>query len=222
MRAFRISLYAMLVVFLVSVFVLAQEYEVAVKPGDYWVYTITGYEDYDWIKVEVESVSGTMVVFRSTIHRTDGTELTGSFRVDILGGSTAYDPTFGGLLPGGATPVIIPSNLKAGDKIVTPGMDITVVGEEEGSYGGAKRKILLVMFIIEGVVGETYARYDQEKGVLCEIKPGAWYGNYGITLSETNLWEKESDNTLLLAAGGGGVAVITVILILVVMRRRKG
>jgi len=45
------------------------------------------------------------------------------------------DPTFGGLLLGGQPPVMIPSNLKAGDKMVTPGMNITVVGEE-GSYGG--------------------------------------------------------------------------------------
>lgn len=220
MRAFRTLLLCVALAIAISASALAQEYEVGVKPGDYWVYTITGYADYDWIKIEVESVSGTLAVFRSTIHRTDGTELTGSFRVDILGGSAAYDPTFGGLLPGGQPPVIIPSNLKTGDKIATPGMTITVVGEEEGSYGGARRKVLLVMFTFEGVTGETYARYDKEKGVLCDIKLGAWYGNYAITLSETNLWEKESDNTLLLAAGGGG-AVAAIVAILIILKRRS-
>jgi len=61
----------------------------------------------------------------------------------------------------------------------------------------------------------------REKGVLCENELRAWYGNYGITLSETNLWEKESDNTLLLAAGGGGATAIAIILILIIMREEK-
>ncbi|MBS7611216.1 hypothetical protein KEJ27_03240 [Candidatus Bathyarchaeota archaeon] len=213
------SICGIISVFLISTFVLAQEYEVAVKPGDYWVYMITRYSDYDWIKIEVESVSDTLVTFRSTIHRTDGVELTSRFQVDILGGSDSYDPTFGGLLPGGQPPVIIPLNLKVGDKIVKPGITVTVVGEEEGNYGGARRKVLLVMFTFEGVGEAIYARYDREKGVLCENKLGAWYGNYDITLSETNLWEKESNITLL-AIGGGGAIAATIMLILLIKRRR--
>lgn len=209
-----------IIVVLISMLVLAQEYEIPVKSGDYWVYTITRYSDYDWIKIEVESVSGTLVTFRSTIHRTDGMELTSRFQVDILGGSDSYDPTFGGLLPGGQPPVIVPLNLKVGDKIVKPGITLTVVGEEEGNYGGARRKILFVMFTFEAVGEAIYARYDRETGVLCENKLGAWYGNYDITLSETNLWRKESDITLFLAIGGGGAIAAATILILVMKKRR--
>lgn len=120
------------------------------KPGDYWVYTISGYEEYEWVRIEVESVSGTQVFFRATLHLTDGTERTGTFSVDISGRSNVYDPTLGlgvYILPGGVPPVVIGSNLNIGDAIFETGVDVTVSDTYEREYARAVRQVNYVTFI---------------------------------------------------------------------------
>lgn len=206
---------------------------IGVEKGDWAKYRITaevpqgitgmtGYEQFerlDWVKVEVESVSGTSVTLKMTIHYKDGTE-------DTQTGA-----------PG--TGFIIDTDLGKGDAVTTPIFGSTettmyITGSKQRAYAGASREVNYVDFDFEqmGSNIDLKAYWDKETGILCEMAmsmSGELMGqtvnlSISIKMTETNLWEAG-----LLSGQELWILIVIIIIVVVVvavsavllLRRRK-
>ena len=111
-----------LIAFIVlPVLVRAVDYNVGVKVGDWIKYGqfkvtwsgngtepsyITDEKKVDWLRIDVENISGTTVTLNTTIHYNNGTQIPQGSSVDVTGGAG---------MPG--ISLLIASNLKRGDPV---------------------------------------------------------------------------------------------------------
>lgn len=204
---------------------------IGVKEGDWAKYRIEaevpeemagmeGYEMFeqlDWVKLEVQSVSGTSVTSNMTLHFKNGTEDTET-------------------TPG--TGFIIDTDLGEGDTVTNPlfgsGTPMEIAGSKQQTYAGASREVNYVDFDLEqeGISYECEACWDKATGMLCEMVmsiSGEIMGqtvdmSVSIEMIETNLWAAE-----LLSGQWLWIFIVVVIIVagvvvgsaVLLLRRRK-
>ena len=148
--------------------VLAAEYTVGVKVGDWIEYDVnsswsvpetepSGFR-YDWVKLEVQSLSGTDVTLLATVHYRDGTEETNTISWDVArGGAEPW-------------PWIIPADLKTGDAIAF-GSDMLINDTVTRTYVAASRSVnvLNMSQSFEATTSMWGFYWDQPTGVLLEL-----------------------------------------------------
>jgi len=196
------TLLASFVVLLASTFFVYQvSGAVGVKADDWAKYTIDvtldlpegipagiyeQFENIEWMKVSVETVSGNTVTGKSVVHYENGTE---------------DEEPFGGEVGTSAAFFIIAANLTEGDSVLSPfGYDVlTINGTKSRSYVGASREVNYVdISVSEGVITSDLEVYwDKLTGIICEMSMSMSGESDGESLSmsmnfkmtETNIWE---------------------------------
>lgn len=175
-----------LLVFLVSTTVSAvpvygANVDVGVNVGDWVKYEVIGtvpqIEDYEWVKLEVQDVSGTEITMIATVRYRDGGEEINALSWDV---------------DTGREPWVIPANLNEGDSFPF-GYDTVFVNETLSmTYAGASRTVILLHLIKYDEYTEMTAHWDQATGFLLELSliksspDESWTGGYKAI--ETNLW----------------------------------
>lgn len=203
--------------------------EIGVKEGDWAKYRfeveipeemtgIEGYEQFgqlEWVKIEVETVSGTYVTLKGTAHYTNGTEETET-------------------MPG--TGFILDTDIGEGDEVsfplFGPETPANITGSKQKTYAGASREVKYVEFDMEelGMSMDFEACWDKATGILCEMTMSIGSElieldmSMSIKMIETNLWAGgllSGQEPLILVA----VIVIVVVAVagsaILLMRRRK-
>ena len=171
-----------------------ETYIVGVEVGDWVKYSVsrTGPRrgwgispNTEWIKVEVQNISGTNVTIRES-------ETTGTIRMisgDIAGGSVDR--------------YIIAGNLSAGDEIFFGLWKLFINRTVSKSYGGVSKEANLVEWSVVkldfGYMANCSQEYcwDKETGFLLEMTWTAYYLGYENTskstlsmkIAETSMWE---------------------------------
>jgi hypothetical protein len=150
------------------------QYTVGVKSGDWIKYNFTmsggGQTAQGWIKITIQSVSGTQVTGTYAVG-TAGQQLQQySFTVDV---ATGYGDMSG---------FIIPANLNVGQTIpgeATPVQGVTTRHGRTAIYSTATDPY-------SGGTGQVY--WDQATGVLLETSASYGGYTYALTPAETNMW----------------------------------
>ena len=232
------TLLASFVMLLASTFFVYQASgAVGVKTDDWAKYTIevtldvpegfptTGLEqleDMEWVKVSVETVSGSTITGKSVVHYKNGTEDEEDFSGEV------------GTIEVG---FFVEANLTEGDPVPLPfgpTGTVTINGTKSRSYAGASREVNYVdISVSDGdITGDVEVYWDKLTGVMCEMsmsESGEYEGeSFSMSMAykttETNMWEA--------APGFLGldwwiwivmivVIVVVVVGAVVVMRRRK-
>jgi hypothetical protein len=206
---------------------------VGVHVGDWIQYgNITGsasqkdFNQTQWLKGTVESITGTSVTLQAVAHYVNGTEKTQIFTGDIATGS------------GNVSFILIPSGLGKGDSFIlnfggsgsSSTRTVTINDTATRSYAGASRTVDLYNSSFSGSYsGVNYAYkflayWDQATGLLVEISfsyvvSGSCGGScsndsFGFVATNTSIWGTSaggvlgSSSNLLLY---GGIAVIVIV-----------
>jgi len=214
------------------VLVQAVDYNVGVKVGDWIKYgqvTVawngTGTEPpsvmeemkVDWLRIDVEYVSGTAVTLNATTHYNNGTQISSSIGVDVTEMSYA----------------LIASNLKKGDSI-TPRADSPTINQTTtGIYANASRNVNLLetTSVYENQTTTLKYYFDQSTGIPVEFyskspdnsNPGA-YSESSWRATETNMWSPDVPGSLsntLIYVIVAVVIIIVVIAVAIVLRKKK-
>ncbi len=185
----KLLLAATLVSVVISVTpILAAEYVVGVKVGDWVKYETTGTYDgtgteppwvrYDWLKFVVQNVSYSDITFLGVTHYKDGTEESNTLSLNVRTGGEMW---------------IIAAGLEKGDPIAV-GSSWIVNDTLTRTYIGASRSVNFLSISQssgEGIVNATFY-WDQATGVLLETSSNktspteTWMLRYEAI--ETNLW----------------------------------
>jgi len=220
---------------------------VGVKVGDWVKYSISSTgplgmsEDLDWIRVEVQNVSDTIVTVNEKIHFRNGNETVGVISADLRECSVGVNSHMAGF-----NTYIIAANHSVGDRIFIKGYEnedifkffINSTGSEK--YLGTNRESFYSAWsstipFFEHPLNETIEYYwDKETGFLLENRfvaivnyensePTIWL----MKIVDTNLWETETktDSQLALRQLGllafTGVTAGSVTIVAFVKRRPK-
>ena len=236
----------MLTLLMVFPMVLAQDTGlVGVEVGDWVKYGVKRsgqpsawfpYKDVEWVKIEVQSVSGVNVTVRETDHKTDGREWNMTVSCDARRLAYLW---------------VIPANLSAGDEIrVSPHL-AAINGSDKKyiealqinstvwrTYGGVSREVNLLKFSYVLPYfwymynfSEAYC-WDKETGFLLEETVQSYalgYGNASLStrtleIVDTNLWEMEAQPNWsqgLLGLLGVAVVLSAVVVASVFYKRRN-
>lgn len=174
---------------------------IGVKEGDWAKYKIVAeipeigeggivpFEDVEWMRFEVESVSGTTVTLEGTAHFENGTEMVET--VDGIESGFITNLTEGG-------EVVVPFPFFGLILPFWPGEPIYTNGTASREYAGTNREVQYV----EIHVGESpeldasldlKAYWDKAKGVLCEMSLSTSAEGHTMSISvkmtETNMWK---------------------------------
>ena len=190
---------------------LHAETEVVVKKGD-WVeynftYSKTPPDSYTtWLRIDVVSVQGAIVVFDITRRFSNGTEETDRENVNLQTGELG-DGFF------------IPANLSAGDTFLEEHEDELVVGgAQDGLYAGETRTILYTTTLAE-------IWWDSATGILVEVRISTIEYITVIKIDRTNLWGlsfwDNLDSTILLILILIVLLAVVTFVIFFVLRRRQ-
>jgi hypothetical protein len=216
--------------------VRAADYNVGVKVGDWIKYgqftvnwtgngtepaSITDQKKVDWLRIDIENVSGTTVTLNMTVHYGNGTQIPQNGSVDVAGGTG---------ISGG---ILIAANLKSGDKITNQSHSPMINQTTTGVYAGASRNVNFLeatsIFYNQTTTTRTY--WDQSTGVVVEAYSKIpYYGNtdayteISLKATETNMWSADlvgilSNNIIYVIAGI--VATIIIVETAIFLRRRK-
>ena len=239
MSNFKIPVAFLLAVILLATFtfpVFAQEYNPGVVTGQYVKYGnfvgvgpgFESFNDYDWLKLEVVSVSGKEVTLLSTGQFKNGVPIPGN-------GTTAVWNVDAGTEDGSPSTQgpIIAANLVQGDAIPPPNT-YAVNKTEDRTYLGVSRivNILEVTISTPDYDTELTYVYDKFSGILLEStsattqKPELITSEYSYSIIETNIIGSEtisplSEQILLVIIAATVVAVLVIIAILVLRGRTK-
>jgi len=217
----------------------AVEYTVGVKEGDWVKYgeisvswngtgtepqSVKDAKQMDWVKVEVQSVSGTTVSMTTTSHYKNGTDTPQTDSYDVKSGQGT----------GGFFFVIIAANLKKGDPITTQPNAPTINDTVTRTYAGASRSVnvLDVTFTSGSYTMKYVCRWDKATGIWLEVftrqpdnpfAPTGAYVDYSVKATETNIWTADSlgiisSNLPFIAII---VAAIVVIIVGIFIAKRK-
>jgi hypothetical protein len=226
-----VSLVILVAFLFLPLLVRAADYHVGVKVGDWIKYGqfkvtwsgngtepsyVTDEKKVDWVRFDVENVSGTAVTLNATAHYNNGTQTSQSASADVASGQGMT-----------GIRVLIASNLKAGDPIVDQANSPTINQTTSGAYAGATRNVnLLDTTSVYGSQTTTVRIYwDQGTGAMVEMylktpdssSPGA-YIETSIKATETNMWS--ADLTWVYIVAGIAIAIV-VIAAAVILRRKK-
>lgn len=216
--------------------VRAVDYNVGVKVGDWIKYGqftvtwsgngtepeyITDMKKADWMRLDVENVSGTTINLNMTAHYNNGTQTPQNASVDITG-----DTGMSGYL-------LIASNLKTGDNVTNRANSPTINQTTTGIYAGASRNVNLLeaTSVFQNQTATMKIYWDQSTGVMVETyNKMPDYSNLGayieisVKAKETNMWSPDligtaSDNIIYVIAGI--LVIIIIVGATVFLRRRK-
>lgn len=233
-----ISLLALFLPMVLMNIISAVEFTVEVKAGDWVKYEVstswtgTGAEPWwtkstelweiDWIKMEIQSVSGTVVSIKPTIHYNIGIDWSNIWSYNLQ----SYA---GELIP------IVSANLKRGDPISNMGSPSNrpIISDTiTRVYAGASRNVnvLDLSGTTQITTQETYLYFDQATGVMLEMSAkespndasGIWQTS--IKATETNIWTADfvgmiSSNLLYIMIVA--VAIIVIIVGVFAVRRKN-
>jgi hypothetical protein len=159
----------------------AANYSVGVKVGDWIKYDISGtvpqLEQYDWVRMEVQGLNGTVINVLVSIHYDDGSDENNTLSWDI---ETNIQPW------------IIPAGLNKGDTIPLVFATWIINNTVTRTYAGASRSVNLLILSEYDVDTEMGAYWDQATGFLVELSLSksspteSWNGGYKVM--ETNMW----------------------------------
>jgi hypothetical protein len=231
-----VPLVILVVVLISPTLVRAANYNVGVKVGGWVKYGqvavtwsgnvtepsyVTDEEKIDWLKMEVESISGTTVSFNVTVHLNNGTQTPPqSSDIDVTGNAMS------GIF-------LIASNLKSGDPITTQPSAFTINETTTGRYAGASRSVNVFESTSNssGYTSEYIVHWDQSTGIMVELyvkqpvsSNSSAYWEESLKATETTLWSADTlelvfDNLIYIITGI--VLVIIVIAVVIVLRRKK-
>ncbi len=198
----RTVLLAILVGFVVlPTLVRAVDYNVGVRVGDWIKYGqykvtwsgngsepsyITDEKKVDWMRIDVENISGTTVTLNLTTHYNNGTQIPQNSSIDVTGNFGYF---------------IIASNLKSGDNVINQANFPTINQTTTAMYAGASRNVNLLettsVYGNQTTTGKVY--WDQSTGVMVEMYSktpdssnlGAYIGT-SVKATETNMWSADS------------------------------
>lgn len=181
---------------------------VGVEVGDWVKYSFLRTEWYppgpkDWVKVEVENISGTNVTVRETIGLSDGSQIT-----SIISGDILIEPV--------GNYYIIAANLSAGDKVLMDrvvwinstytrkAVELLINATVSRSYDGLTREVnVLNWSYLMPEFGQVESRseeyyWDKETGFLLEMR---WKSESlgirrSIQITDTNMWEMGENSPL--------------------------
>jgi hypothetical protein len=216
--------------------VCAVDYAVGVKAGDWIKYgqlsvTWTGNgtepsyvadeKKTDWVKMEVENVTGTIVNLNVTVHYNNGTKTYQISSVD-LNGSVYMGSRF-----------LIPANLKSGDLLSTQPNSPRINQTITRTYASASRNVNLLnvtaSYLNQTATFTVY--FDQSTGFMVEMclkqpdysNPSA-YIETSAKATETNMWSPDLLGTLtnnIIYIIAGTLTIVAVIAAAIALRKRK-
>jgi len=181
----------------------------------------------EWLRIDFENVSGTMVTLNGTVQLNNGTQTSQNFSIDVTG-----NPNMSGVN------LLIACNLERGDHLTNQGSSPTINQTTTGIYAGANRNINLAeMSSVRGNQTTTAKIcWDQSTGAMVETHSNspdyynataAALGAYielSIKATETNMWSPDllgslSNNLIYIVAGT--IVIIAVIVTAIFLRRKK-
>lgn len=213
---------------------------IAVKEGDWAKYKIEAeipdtagggmpsFDDVDWMKYEVKSVSGSAVTVEATMRFKNGTELKET--VDGLEASIIVDTT---ITESGESVTNFPSFGLVGS--IMPGDAVVTNGTESRQYAGVIREVQYsgIEMAEAGYSFAMNASWDKATGILCALSMSTAAGGQTMSISarmiETNMWASESTTSTtssgqelwILAVVGIVIVVGVVVSAVLVWRRRR-
>jgi hypothetical protein len=191
---------------------------------------ITEGKKMDWVKMEVENVTGTTVSRNMTTHYNNGTQAPSISSSVDLNSNTGMS----GIL------FIIAANLKSGDPLEanSPSNAPTINRTITGTYAGASRNINVLdvttvsTSVLYGNQTSTFKFYwDQSTGFLVEMytkqpdtSNSSTYTETSVKATETNMWSADfpgllSNNVTYIIAGI--IIIIAVIAAAIVLRKKN-
>jgi hypothetical protein len=223
--------------------VRAVDYNVGVKVGDWIKYGqftvnwtgngtepsyVTEEKKIQWVRIDVENVSGTTITFNLTTQFNNGTQTPQTQSVDVASNSMS------GFF-------IIASNLKSGDRVTNGTLSPIINQTITGTLMGATRDVNLVNITTTGYGNLTLTSriyWDQTTGIMVEAYTKApdygtptpdetlpsGYSELSAKATETNMWSADLVGTLpdnLIYIVAGTVAIVIVVGAAVFVRRRK-
>ena len=215
--------------------VFAQEYSPGVTSGQYVKYGnfvgvgpgFESFNDYDWLKLEVVSVSGKDVTLLSTGQFKDGSPIPGNGSTTVWNVEAGTED--GSLSTQGS---IIAANLTQGNAIPPPNT-YTVNKTESRTYLGVGRSVNILDVTVSTPDYDSALSYvyDKVSGMLLEststtttTQPEQSTSEYSYSIIETNIFGSTSTTNLPIEVIMGIALVVVVGLILVIMllfRRNK-
>jgi hypothetical protein len=219
--------------------VRAVDYNVGVKAGDWIKYgqisiawngtgtepsSIAEEKKMDWVRFEVENVTGATISLNLTSHYNNGTETSVTGSIDLNSGAMSEH-------------YVIAANLKNGDPLVTQPNSPTINQTITGIYAGASRNvnILDITGVITSVLGNQTVTakfyWDQSTGIMVEMhtktpdtsNPGV-YTEVSAKATETNMWSADLLGTLsnnLIYIIAGIIIIIAVIAAVITLKRKE-
>jgi len=215
----------------------ATTYTVGVKPGDWIKYghysvnyigngteppAVTEAKEIQWMRIDIENVTGMVVFLNLTAHFNNGTETQRNYNINVYSGAYPLYDFF-----------VIPANLTVGDAMNYGMFSQTINATDAGRYAGATRNIVVVNDTITTSGNMTLTNrdcWDQTTGVLVESCAKLPLSNAtsieeSMSATETNMWNSDSTGTL---ASGPFITIVVSIVVIVavvggilIMRRRK-
>jgi len=234
-KSFAIALVTLLFSF---VLIPAGSAAITIKEGDWAKYKIEAkipetaggdtspFDEVEWLKFEVKSVSDSAITLEGTVHYKNGTETKET--IDGIESSLIVDTENTGSDEDNAT---VPSVDLFGAFL--PGTLEGTQGTESRAYAGATREVLHSGINMEesGVSFAMNFYWDKTKGILCELSMSTVTTDYTASISakmtETNMWgnapasEESSGQGLWILAVVGIIAAAGVAGAAVLLWRRK-
>jgi hypothetical protein len=230
------SMLAFAVIAVLSALVLpvfAQEYDPGVTSGQFVTYGnfvgvgpgFESFNDYDWLRLEVVSVSGKQVTLLSTGRFKNGDAIPGNNTTTVWNVETGTEdgtPSTQGS--------IIAANLSQGDAIPPPNT-YAINMTEDRTYLGVSRSVNILDVAISTPDYETSLTfvYDRVSGMLLEstskttqVQPETATSEYSYSIIDTNIFGPAPGNLpvgyfILIAA----VVILVVVVVLVILRTKK-
>jgi hypothetical protein len=216
-------------------FVQAKDYAVGVKAGDWIKYGqitvtwtgngtqpsyVTEMKEVDWIRMDVLSVTGTIVSLNETLHFDNGTQTVQPSGTDVQGSSGFF---------------LVAANLTVGDPVSPQNPETAINQTVTRMYAGANRNVNMIDLIISSrSPQEEKIYYDKNTGIMVELylnqtnpdNPGGYVGyvETSVQATETNLWSANPFDLLqnnLIYIVAGAALIILVLAAATVLRRRK-
>jgi hypothetical protein len=215
--------------------VRAVDYTPGVKAGDwikYGQYTVTwsgnGTEpsriaeekNVDWLRLDVENISGATVTLNETNHFINGTQTSENSNLDVTGSAGMSGVN-----------LLIACNLKDGETLTSQANSPTINQTTRGVYAGASRSVNLAetTSVYDNQTITTKIYWDQSTGAMVETySKSPDYGNLGaftefsVKATETNMWSPDlplTNNLIFIVAGI--IVIIAVVAAVIVLKIMK-
>lgn len=194
-----------------AVTVVAADYLVVVKAGDWVDYTssvsgnVPAKANVTGARLDILSVTGTEIDVNVTTFYTNGTVLPQQLLLDESTG------TLGDAL-------VVPANLEVGSQFYDRVQgNFTITSQEQRTVAGAERTV------VSAQKGQTLYSWDKQTGVMVEANSSFDDFTLDTTMAKTNLWQPQTSNLQPLLIYGAVAAIIIAVIAAVaalLVRRR--